>query len=270
MLCFPNCKINIGLSVIEKRQDGFHNVETVMYPIGMNDILEIIISPNKKFTFQTSGINISGERKHNLVVKAYEMLKKDFKLEPVEIHLHKTIPPGAGLGGGSADAAYAIKLLNNIFDLKLTVKQKQQYACQLGSDCAFFIENKPVLAYEKGNRFENIQVELSDYCFIIVKPEILINTTEAYSLIKPSIKDTSLKEVIRQPVEKWKNTLINDFEEVIFKRHPEIKKIKDRLYELGAVYASMSGSGSAVYGIFKEQPKINNEFSDCFVWKDYH
>ncbi|OQX78916.1 MAG: 4-(cytidine 5'-diphospho)-2-C-methyl-D-erythritol kinase [Bacteroidetes bacterium 4484_249] len=267
MICFPNCKINLGLSVIEKRQDGFHNVETVMYPVKMNDILEIVISNDKKTTFKLSGFNVSGKRENNLVVRAYELLKKDFNLEPVKIHLHKSIPSGAGLGGGSADAAFTIKLLNDIFDLKLTVNQMQDYARRLGSDCPFFIENKPVLTFEKGDKFENIIIDLSKYYFVIIKPDINISTPAAYSWVKPLAKKTSLAEIITQPVESWKENLFNDFEGPVFSRFPEIKKIKEDLYRLGAVYASMTGSGAAVYGIFSNRISIEENFKGCFVWQ---
>ena len=270
MLYFPICKINLGLSVLVKRKDGFHNLETVMYPIELNDVLDIIVSSDRKFSFRSTGINIGGGEKQNLVIKAYNLLLNDYKLEPVEIHLHKIIPMGSGLGGGSSDAAYTIKLLNNIFKLKLSTFQKQDYARQLGSDCPFFIENTPVLASGKGDKFEKANVDLSNYHIVIVKPDVHVNTTEAYSLIKPENKSVSLHEIISLPVEKWKNNLINDFEEIIFLKHPEIKTIKNRFYELGAVYASMSGSGSAVYGIFKDRIKSDNEFPGCYVWSNRH
>ena len=267
MISFPNCKINLGLSVIEKRPDGFHNVETVMYPVKMNDILEIVISSDNNNSFSLSGMDVGGDKNNNLVIKALNLLKENLNLAPVKIHLHKTIPSGAGLGGGSADAAFTIKLLDDIFSLKLTVNQMQDYASQLGSDCAFFIENKPVLAYGKGDKFENINLDLSKYYFVIIKPNINISTPEAYSWVKPTVKDISVNDVISQPVETWKGTLINDFEEDVFKRFPEIKKIKEELYESGAIYASMTGSGAAVFGIFSKEVDFEKDYEGCFVWR---
>ncbi|MCD4682037.1 MAG: 4-(cytidine 5'-diphospho)-2-C-methyl-D-erythritol kinase [Bacteroidales bacterium] len=269
MICFPNCKINLGLSVTEKRPDGFHNVETIMFPLPMFDVLEIIMSSENKTSFTTTGLNIGKDWENNLVYKAYKLLEQDFDLNNVNIHLHKVVPSGAGLGGGSSDAAYTIKLLNDLFNLKLSIDQMQNYAAMLGSDCAFFIKNKPVFAFGKGDRFKNIDIDLSGYHFVVVKPNIHIATPEAYSWITPKIKKTSLKEIIHLPVGNWKDILINDFEKKVFKRHPEIKEIRDELYEHGAVYASMTGSGAAVYGIFEDQVKMKGKFNNHFVWTSY-
>ncbi len=267
MLLFPNCKINLGLSVTGKSDNGFHTLETVMYPVPLNDVLEIIISPSGKFSFEMSGLQIPGNSDDNLVVKAYKLLKEDFNLDAVAIHLLKTIPMGSGLGGGSADGAFAIKLLNSLFNLSLTTKRMQHYAAKLGSDCPFFIENRPVLAKGRGDVFENVEVDLKGYYIKIVKPEVHINTGEAYSLIKPSIPAVPIKEIIGRPIEHWKGILANDFEKPVFQNYPEIMKIKEKLYDAGAVFASMSGSGSAVYGIFKEMTGIAEDFKDCFVWE---
>ena len=267
MLLFPNCKVNLGLAVKDKLPDGFHIIETVMYPIHLHDILEIIISPKGKFSFQSSGLQIPGDTGDNLVVKAYNLLKKDFGLKPVEIHLHKAIPMGAGLGGGSADGAFAIKHLNSIFNLNLSNEKMQQYAGRLGSDCPFFIENKPVLATGKGDVFEEIKIDLSKYHIVIVKPDTHVNTAEAYSRIKPSGKSPSLKNIVNQSVESWKGQLKNDFEKTVFNNHPEIGELKDKLYKKGALYASMSGSGSAVYGIFKDSVDLEGVFGEWFVWR---
>ena len=266
MLLFPNCKINLGLTVTGKLDDGFHTIETVMFPVPLCDILEMIVSPSGMFSFKTSGLQIPGNPDDNLVVKAYKLLTEDFDLKPVEIHLHKAIPLGAGLGGGSSDGAFAIKILNSIFNLNLSIKKMQQYAGRLGSDCPFFIENKPVLAKGKGDVLENIKIDLSGYSFVIVKPGIHINTAQAYTMIKPSKNKMSLKEIIIEPPEKWKGLLTNDFEYPVFGNYPEIKAIKDKLYKLGALYTSMSGSGSAVYGIFREEPDLEDSFKGCFVW----
>ena len=266
MLLFPNCKINLGLAVTGKLDDGFHTIETVMFPVPLYDILEMIVSPSGKFSFTTSGLQIPGNQSDNLVVKAYNLLKEDFGLKPVEIHLHKAIPMGAGLGGGSSDGAFAVKLLNSLFGLKLNNDEMRNYASMLGSDCPFFIENKPVLATGKGDVFEDIEIDLSGLYLVIVKPDIHINTAEAYSMIKPSGKSPDLKSIVSQPVESWKGVLKNDFEQPVFISHPDIRNIKEKLYKKGAIFASMSGSGSAVYGIFRERINLDGVFGELFVW----
>jgi 4-diphosphocytidyl-2-C-methyl-D-erythritol kinase len=268
MISFPNGKINIGLSVLEKRPDGYHNIETIMYPVSIHDVLEIIVFPGIDFSFSLTGINIPGETGNNLVCKAYELLKKDFNIPAIKIHLHKVIPAGAGLGGGSADAAFAIKMINKLFDLGLSEEKMEYYSKILGSDCAFFIKNKPVIAYEKGDKFENVALNLEKYFLIIVKPYIHINTQEAYSWIKPARKEISLKDLVHAPINQWKNTVINDFEAELIKQHPVIEIIIKRLYEVGAIFASLTGSGAAVYGIFSEVKDIQKEFPRCFFWSN--
>ncbi len=266
MIVFPNCKINLGLYIENKRDDGFHNIKTVFYPIQLTDVLEIIESDTIHFSMTMSGIPINGNTESNLCVKAYELLKNDFRLPAVKIHLHKAIPHGAGLGGGSSDAAFTIKMLNNKFNLNLSNLQMQQYASKLGSDCAFFIENKAVIAKGKGERFENIEISLKGYYILIVKPNVYVSTPEAYQCVKPRNTEIDIESIIKQPIEKWKDTLINDFEESIFKKYPIIASIKEILYNNGAIYAAMSGSGAAVFGIFKEVPSILPfpESSFCF------
>jgi 4-diphosphocytidyl-2-C-methyl-D-erythritol kinase len=266
MIDFPNGKINIGLSVSEKRADGFHNLETIFYPIKIHDILEIIMATDRIFSFTTTGIKLDGKDKDNLVCKAYERLKIDFNLPAVKIHLHKAIPTGAGLGGGSADAAFAIRMLNTIFKLGLNTEKMQDYARTLGSDCAFFIENKSALATGRGDQFEPIELNLADHFMVIVKPDTHIRTPEAYSWIKPFKKEQSLKELIRIPLKDWKNLVINDFEAEVIKRYNEIQKIRDDLYQIGAIYASLTGSGSAVYGIFDHPVPVGRKFQNYFVW----
>jgi 4-diphosphocytidyl-2-C-methyl-D-erythritol kinase len=266
MICFPNCKINLGLSVTKKRTDGFHNLETVIYPIKLHDVLEIIVAPDNQFTFTSTGINIIGEYTDNLVVQAYNLLQAKHQLPPVKIHLHKIIPIVAGLGGGSSDAAFTINTLNNLFNLGLSHSAMQEYARKLGADCAFFIENKPVMATQKGDQFEPINLNLRNYFFTIIKPNIQISTPEAYSWIKPKLKKPLLRDIINQPIENWRISLKNDFEDEVFRRYPEIKQLKDKLYQLGALYAAMSGSGSAVFGIFKEPVSLENKFQHHFSW----
>ncbi|MCF8368246.1 MAG: 4-(cytidine 5'-diphospho)-2-C-methyl-D-erythritol kinase [Bacteroidales bacterium] len=269
MISFPSCKINLGLSVLNKRIDGFHNVKTILYPIPLNDALEIIPSSDKRFSFTDSGLKIQGDRKSNLVVKAYELLKSDFALKDVHIHLYKAIPMGAGLGGGSADAAHTIMLLNQLFKLNLSNDQMEGYCRQLGSDCAFFIKNTPALAFQKGDQFKAVKVDLTGYHIIIVKPEVHIKTPEAYSWITPSIKESPLHNIISNPVSEWNGQLINDFEIPVSKRFPVILDIKEKLLNEGALYASLTGSGAALYGIFSNPPNLNGLFKDCFVWKKF-
>ncbi|MFI5138252.1 MAG: 4-(cytidine 5'-diphospho)-2-C-methyl-D-erythritol kinase [Sphingobacteriales bacterium] len=255
MIIFPNAKINIGLNVIERREDGYHNLETIFYPVKINDALEIIKAD--ELSFQSSGLEIPGRVEDNLCIKGYHLLKKDFDLSPVKIHLHKHIPIGAGLGGGSADAAFFIRLLNQFFELGLTDVQMIAYARQLGADCAFFIKNKPVFAFDKGDEFEPIKLDLSNYKIVLVMPPVHVSTSEAYRGVKPAPVKQSLLELINEPIKEWKNYIKNDFENSVFKNHPGIRGVKASLYEAGAIYASMSGSGASVFGIFDETPDLS-------------
>jgi 4-diphosphocytidyl-2-C-methyl-D-erythritol kinase len=254
MVVFPNAKINLGLYITEKRKDGFHNLESCFYPIPWIDALEILPSDNFKFT--SSGTDIPGNTEDNLCIKIYQILKKEFNLPEVNIYLHKTIPIGAGLGGGSSDAAFTIKLLNELFELKLNEEQMESYVRPLGSDCAFFIRNKPVFAFGKGDQFENINVNLSGKYGLIIYPEVHISTKEAYSGITPRKPSNSIKNILSGDIYSWKDLLKNDFEESIFKKYQALSSLKQNLYDHGAVYASMSGSGSCMYGIFEKDPQI--------------
>jgi 4-diphosphocytidyl-2-C-methyl-D-erythritol kinase len=255
MIVFPNAKINIGINITGRRPDGYHNLETIFYPLPIYDALEAL--PADALTFQSSGLEIPGSIADNLCLKGYHLIKKDHHLPPVNIHLLKHIPIGAGLGGGSADAAFFIRLINNLFDLKLTTAEMLDYARQLGADCAFFIENKPLFAFEKGDRFEGIELDLSTYHIVLVMPPAHVSTAEAYRGVKPLPVKQSLKELIKLPVEQWKNHIKNDFEDSIFKNHPVIRGVKAALYAEGAVYASMSGSGASVFGIFNKKPDLS-------------
>ena len=267
MITYPNAKINLGLNIVEKRPDGYHNLETVFYPINLQDALEVNLREGEEeFSLKVSGVSIEGEPEDNLVVKAYRLLKKDYPNMPaIDIHMYKHIPTGAGLGGGSADAAFMIKLLNEKFKLNLSIEKMEEYAAILGADCAFFIQNKPVFATGIGNIFEPIQLSLKGYYLVLVKPDIFVSTKDAFAHIIPKEPTQSLKEIIRMPVETWRATMKNDFEESVFQKFPEIAAIKDKLYDLGAIYASMSGSGSSVFGIFREQVEFVDEiFNGCF------
>ncbi|GAA3984852.1 4-(cytidine 5'-diphospho)-2-C-methyl-D-erythritol kinase [Mucilaginibacter dorajii] len=254
MILFPNAKINIGLNITERRPDGYHNLETIFYPINLKDALEVVKSDELSFT--SSGIDIPGRVEDNLCVKGYHLLKKDFDLPPVKIHLHKNIPIGAGLGGGSADAAFFIRLMNEEFKLGLSAQQMTGYARLLGADCAFFIENKPVYAFEKGDEFENIRLDLSAYKIVLVMPPVHVSTGEAYGGVKPTPVKDSLFDLINEPITEWRKHIKNDFETSIFKNHVEIRGVKAALYQAGAIYASMSGSGASVFGIFDHEPDV--------------
>lgn len=266
MICFPDCKINLGLYIEQKRDDGFHNIKTVFYPVQLNDALEFIVS-DKNTEMDISGITIEGDIQSNLCMQAYNLLKEDYNLPPVKAHLHKAIPHGAGLGGGSSDAAFTIKLLNDLFSLDLSYQQMQQYASKLGSDCAFFIKNIAVIASEKGNVFKEIDLSLKGYTIIIVKPQIHVSTPDAYKWVKPRNTIIDIENIIKLPIENWKELLINDFEVSVFAKHPEIAAIKDKLYQNGAIYAAMSGSGASVFGLFKSTEKEIIFPDSYFVWK---
>lgn len=264
MIVFPNCKINLGLHILRSRADGFHDIETIFYPVPFMDVLEIIPQhPHSKeqITLTTSGIPIEGTPNTNLCVKAFHLLKKDFpSLCSIQMHLHKVIPTGAGLGGGSSDASYTLKLLNELGNLELTQEQLIKYATLLGSDCPFFIINNSCYATGRGEQLEEIPLDLSSYKLILVNPGLHIDTKNAFSKITPGIPETSIKDTSRLPVSDWKNKLTNDFEKVVFKSHPEIENIKTELYRTGAIYASMSGSGSTVFGIFEKKQAIFHSF----------
>ncbi len=299
MVSFPHCKINLGLRILRKREDGYHDLETVFYPLPVEDVLEITQLNDRSqesglpsvalakgrahspltthhspswlldtgtLRFNQTGLEVDGNPEDNLCTKAYYLLKKDFPLLPsIQMHLHKNIPMGAGLGGGSADAAFVLKLLNSTFNLNLTTEQLIAYALQLGSDCPFFILDKPCWATGRGELLELLPVDLSAYSFMIVSPGIHISTSWAFSMIKISDSSLSIKEIIQTPVTNWKEELINDFEAPVINKHPEIKIIKEALYKEGAIYASMTGSGSSVFALF---PK-NQLPSDLFPKTDY-
>ena len=272
MVTFPNAKINLGLDVVEKRPDGYHNLETVFYPIPLQDILEITVTKEEDapdYTFTMHNAVFEGDNGDNLVVKAYKILAADYRMPKVNMALYKNIPTGAGLGGGSADAAFALKMLNEIAALGLDNSKLEEYAARLGADCAFFINNKPAYATGIGNILSPTTCDLAGYCMVIVKPEIHISTKDAYSLVRPAFPQTPLAEITQKPVAEWKGLMKNDFEKSVFAKHPSMEKIKERLYSMGAVYASMSGSGSAFFGIFDKEIDIDcikENFPGTFCW----
>ncbi len=305
MLTFPNAKINIGLHITEKRPDGFHNLESCFYPVGWSDVLEIL--PTDKLSFKSTGIPIPGNPETNLCLKAYHLVKQTFDIPPVMIHLHKVVPIGAGMGGGSADCAFTIKTLNELFELHLTNEQMENYARQLGSDCAFFVQNRPQYCFGKGDEFSEINLDLSGKYIVLVNPNIHISTAEAYSGVKPvkvryltrsvgrpspspvergvtylqnsplhgrgagatdaSGEVLNLKEILQKPVNQWVAVVKNDFESHLLPKYPILANIKNALYTHGAEYACMTGSGSTVFGIFAREIDLKETFAEYSVWQ---
>jgi 4-diphosphocytidyl-2-C-methyl-D-erythritol kinase len=265
MITFPNAKINIGLNITAKRADGYHNIESIFYPVPLTDVLEVVESDNCKeeVSFESSGIEIPGEPSSNLCVKAYQLLKKDYALPNIRVHLHKVIPIGAGLGGGSADAAFFLNLINEKFKLKIIQERLEEYAAMLGSDCVFFIRNKPAYVTGRGEHIKEIEFSLAGTYIVIIYPGIHISTAEAYSLITPAVAKNKLIEGIFNRDE-WSKNIVNDFESPLLKKYSAIKDLKDLLNQAGAFYSSMTGSGSAVYGLFNEEPKLNTPY---FSWQ---
>lgn len=292
MITFPNAKINIGLNIVAKRADGYHDIETLFFPVNLQDALEVtlkkpldssflkkkieagsLLNLKTESRFQTEtefsedcydlhllGDAIEGNPADNLVVKAYRLLAEDFDIPPVVIHLYKHIPSGAGLGGGSSDAAQMIALLNKRFGLRMKNRCMERYAAQLGSDCAFFIRNKPAYATGRGEILNPVDLSLQGYSIVIVKPDVFVSTAEAYANVTPAKPEVSLLDAIKRPVSEWKDLIVNDFEKSVFAKYPQLQQIKEQLYSLGADYASMSGSGSAIYGIFKEPIKSPEQY----------
>lgn len=252
--------------MLRKRPDGFHDISTCFYPVPWTDIIEIV--EGNRFEFTATGIAIPGDVTNNLCTRAYELLRKEFSLPPVKIHLHKMIPMGAGLGGGSSDGAFVLRLLNEKFNLKLSVHQLISYAAQLGSDCAFFIQDLPMLGEGRGEKLNSISVSLKGKYLAVVKPDVHVSTAEAYAGVLPGVPPLDVKEILEQrPIQEWKDLLINDFEKSISARHPVILEIKEALYQQGAVYASMSGSGSAVFGVFDREVVLPNALKTHVWWQ---
>jgi len=264
MITFPNAKINLGLNIVEKRPDGYHNIETIFYPIGWKDALEIV--PSDATSLTISGIAIDGDPEKNLVMKALRLLREDYAIGELSVSLQKNIPFGAGLGGGSADGAFMLSLLNKFYELHISEAELASYAVRLGADCPFFIYNWPVFATGIGDILEPVDVNLGQNHFVVIKPDIAVPTAEAYSNVKPHKPQESLKALIALPVEEWKDVVVNDFERSVFAKHPELNDLKALLYKQGALYASMSGSGSSLYGVFP--PDIRPELSlrNCAIW----
>ena len=273
MITFPCAKINLGLNIVSKRPDGYHNLETVFYPIPLTDALEIKYMDEKFPSESPCDLKITGNdvdcnEEDNLVIKAYQLLAADFQLPRVHAHLVKRIPTQAGLGGGSSDAAYMIHLLDERFRLNIGIPEMERYAAKLGADCAFFITADPSYAEGIGDVLMPVDVPgagLGGYYLAVVKPSVAVSTRDAYAAIVPKTPAKCCRDIVRQPIETWKDELVNDFEAPIFAMHPELAAIKQSLYDAGAVYAAMSGSGSALFGIFREQPTgLEKEFEGMF------
>jgi 4-diphosphocytidyl-2-C-methyl-D-erythritol kinase len=269
MISFPNAKINLGLFVTGKRDDGYHDIESVFYPIGLSDVLEVVIDEEGAkgtISFQSTGIEIPGDAQENLCVKAYRLINAETELPAVNVHLHKIIPIGAGLGGGSADGAFFVNQLNALCDLNLTEEQRVAYAAKLGSDCMFFIRNEAAFVSGRGEEISPFTIDLSGYYLVLVHPEIHVSTAEAYTGMEPKKPAIELQNALKNSPEEW-NEVTNDFEKTVFSNYPKIEEIKAQLYAEGAAYAAMSGSGSAVYGIFKSPIDLSTTFSDYFLWQ---
>ena len=265
MLDFANAKINLGLNVLYKRADGFHELESVFYPVNIFDSLEILDA--KELKFSVYGIDIPGDANDNLCIKAFKLLQAEHNIDNVHIHLLKNIPFGAGLGGGSSDAAVVLKMLNKKFDLNLSIEQLENYAAQLGSDCAFFIKNSAQLASGRGEILKPVDLDLSKKSFLLIKPNFGISTKEAFSGLSPKLSNQDLVEVLKSPVESWRGVVKNDFELSLFPKFPVLEKIKNDLYHFGAKYASMSGSGSTMFGIFEPELKGSiSEYPDAQIF----
>jgi 4-diphosphocytidyl-2-C-methyl-D-erythritol kinase len=271
MINFPNCKINLGLNITRKREDGYHDIETVFYPVALKDALEAIQTnrTSEPFLFESSGLTVAGDPADNLCAKAYALLKKDFpSLPSLQVHLHKEIPMGAGLGGGSADGAFALQLIDKLCSLNLSQQQLLGYALQLGSDCPFFILNKPCFATGRGERLTPVELDLSPYRFVLINPGIHIATAFAFANMHPSLPQHAIADIIKLPVSEWKGLLVNDFEKNLSVAFPAIRSIKDDMYANGAIYASMTGSGSTVYGMF--HPETLPSLKLQSTWRAYY
>lgn len=252
------------MQVMSRRADGFHDIETCFYPVPWHDVLEII--PSDNFSFTHSGIPIPDDAAGNLCVQAYRKLQTTFNIPPVKMHLHKIIPMGAGLGGGSADAAFTLKSLNTLFSLQLTLDELSEFAAQLGSDCSFFLNGSAMIGSGRGEVLSPTNVSLSGSFLVIVKPSIHISTADAYKGVVPEESRAPLNEIVQNDVKNWKNKLINDFEGSVFQQHPQIEELKNTLYNAGALYASMSGSGSSVYGLFDNVVALKDQFKGMIYW----
>lgn len=265
MIAFPHCKINLGLHVVSRRPDGYHNLETCFYPIPWTDIIEIL--PAEKFELVLTGEAVPGKEESNLCARAYRALAEDFGLPPAHIHLHKILPMGAGLGGGSSDGAFTLKLLNEVFSLGLGPAQLASYASRLGSDCAFFLQDGPCIGLGKGDQLKPLPLSLKGKYIAIVKPDVSISTSEAYGGVTAKQPPIPLEQILEEKdLGQWKHLLKNDFEESVFRAHPELREFKETLYASGALYASLTGSGAALYGLFDQAIQLPEKLGSLRHW----
>jgi len=270
MVLFPNAKINIGLNILRKREDGFHDIETLFYPIGLKDALEFVVNGTNKVEFNSTGIALGIHPEQNIVVKAYRLLQKERTLPGLTIHLHKVIPSGAGLGGGSADAAFFMKSLNDHFELNISSEKLKFLAGRLGADCSFFLNNTPAYATGKGDQLQPLSMSLKGYHLLLIKPSFGVETKSAYSGVVPRAYEIDFKEIVCGELANWKDRIKNDFEENVFPQFPELSEIKSKLTEMGADYVSMSGSGSSIYGLFARKPDstLVDFPPENFIWQE--
>jgi 4-diphosphocytidyl-2-C-methyl-D-erythritol kinase len=269
MIVFPKAKINLGLRITGKRPDGYHDIETIFYPVSLSDALEFVVSakPLKKDILTVTGINTGSDPEDNLVIKTVRKLRDKYSFPFLIIHLHKVIRAGAGLGGGSSDAAYLLKAINRCFKLFIAEQDLKDTALELGSDCPFFLDANPAFASGRGEILKSIRPVLTGYYVLLLNPGISINTREAYQSCRPEQPSTSLFQLIDRPVNEWKELIINDFEDFAFKKYPRIGQIKNDLYNSGALFSSMSGSGSTVYGIFSGKPELSDQLKENVIYE---
>lgn len=268
MISFPNAKINLGLNIASRREDGYHNLETIFYPIPIHDALEIIeAKDSSQDTLIEAGNKVDANTDDNLVMKALRAMRSKYDFPKLDVHLLKKIPFGAGLGGGSADAAFMLRLINDKFELAASDNELADIAVKLGADCPIFIYNRPMYAEGIGEKLEEIDLSLKDHYLILVKPDVFVSTKDAFSKIKPTTPQNNLREIAKRPVAEWKDLMVNDFETSIFSLYPQAGEIKEELYKQGALYASMSGSGSSVFGIFKNEVDLQSTFDQHFYWQ---
>jgi 4-diphosphocytidyl-2-C-methyl-D-erythritol kinase len=269
MIVFPKAKINLGLRITGKRHDGYHNIETVFYPIGLCDALELVVAPDpiRKDTLTVTGISTGVDLKENIILKAVLKIREKYSFPRLKIHLHKAIPHGAGLGGGSSDAVCMLKTINRYFGLSIDEQNLKSMALDIGSDCPFFIDGNPAFASGRGEILNSINPVLTGYYLLLLNPGIGISTREAYENCTPEIPSTNLFNLVGHNIREWRDLIINDFEYFAFRKYPLIKSLKEDLYRSGALFSSMSGSGSSVYGIFSEKPKTDNKFKDLVIYE---
>lgn len=272
MLLLPNCKINLGLQVVRKRPDGYHDLQTVFYPIPLRDNLELreLRNSDAPYALQLAGQAIEGNPDDNLIIKVYRQLKEEFDLPALDIYLYKHIPLGAGLGGGSSDAAFMMKGLNEVFELGLSDYEMERRLAGLGADCAFFVQNVPAYATGIGDELTPIPLSLKGMYIVLVKPDVFVSTREAYAGVTPKEPEHDLLKALRRPVTEWRDRVVNDFEPSVFAAHPELAAVKQTLYDMGADYAAMSGSGSTIFGLFSRPvPEARKVFKEHFVWTEH-